>query len=147
MTYMSSLPRGLGSSGLLAVAAIHANWARGSSWPAANRRQLAEAVFGGDELPSAGACGGVAVLLVLAAAFVSGQPRVVPRVQRLGTMGVVTVLSLRGLVGVLGVLLHDRTSEVFARWNHRLYSPLCLVLAALCSASLVADVRQPPVNQ
>ena len=45
--------RTLGVGGLLAVAAVHANWARGSAWPLADRRRLAWTVYGSEVMPSA----------------------------------------------------------------------------------------------
>lgn len=136
--HKTEIARWLGMGGLMTVAAIHANWARGSSWPAPNPQQLAQAVIGGDELPSAAACMAVAGLLTAATGFVGGVPRQSPRLQRLGAAAVVVALSARGAVGALGLLPHDRASQSFARWNRRLYSPLCLTLAALCAVGVFA---------
>lgn len=121
-----------GAVSLFLIAAMHANWARGSSWPAADERRLADAVIGWEKMPSAGACLVVAGLLTLGGNLVAGWPGSKPRLQRIGAAGVSATLAVRGLVGGAGLML--RTSETFLRWNRRLYSPLCLLLAA-CSAA------------
>ena len=132
--------RYLGVGGLLTVAAAHANWATGSSWPLPDRRELARAVIGSEEMPSATACLAVAALLTVAAGFVAGYPRRAPRLGRLGAAGVVAALAARGLVGAVGftpgLMPEQRVPEAFARWDRRLYSPLCLLLAGLCAAGI-----------
>jgi hypothetical protein len=124
----------LGAAGLLFLAGVHANWAAGSAWPAADRVRLARAVIGSDELPGAAPCLTVAALLLLASAFAWGWPRQGSAVQRIGAGGVTAVLLARGLAGFAGVLPQER-SEIFARWNRRAYSPLCLLLGALVAAA------------
>ncbi len=98
------LARNLGVGGLLAVAAVHANWARGSSWPLPDRDQLARTVVGSEEMPPATACLAVTALLTVAAGLVAGAPRGAPRLGRLGTAGAVAVLAARGLVGATGIM-------------------------------------------
>lgn len=131
--------RNLGIGGLLAVAAVHANWARGSSWPLPDRQQLAWMVAGSKEMPPATASLSVAALLSAGAGFVAGFPRRKPRLGRLGAAGVVAVLATRGLMGAVGLMPQQRDSEAFARWDRRLYSPLCLSLASLCAAGLARN--------
>lgn len=121
-----------GTVALFFLAAIHANWARGSSWPASSEQQLAERVIGRDEMPSAGACLVVAALLTVGGSLVAGRPASKPRLQRIGAAGVAATLAARGLVGAAG--LTPITSETFLWWDRRLYSPLCLLLAALSAA-------------
>ncbi|MGF1470642.1 MAG: DUF3995 domain-containing protein [Rubrobacteraceae bacterium] len=120
---------------LFFLAAVHANWARGSSWPAADERQLARAVIGEDEMPSAGACLVVAALLTVGGSLVAGQPAGRPRLQRTGAAGVAATLAARGIAGATGLI--PVTSETFLWWDRRLYSPLCLLLAALSLAGAV----------
>ena len=96
--------RNLGVGGLMAVAAVHANWARGSSWPLSDRRRLARAVYGSEQMPSATACLAVSTLLTVGAGFVAGYPRRAPRLGRVGAAGVVAVLALRGVVGAVGFM-------------------------------------------
>ncbi|MDP9372006.1 MAG: DUF3995 domain-containing protein [Chloroflexota bacterium] len=128
--------RNLGVGGLLAVAAVHANWARGASWPFPDRRRLAWAAAGREEMPSAAACLTITALLSGAAGLVAGFPRRAPRLGRLGAAGVVATLAARGIVGAAGLMPEQRASAAFAYWDRRLYSPLCLVLAGLCAAGL-----------
>ncbi len=128
--------RNLGAGGLLAVAAVHANWATGSSWPLPDRRRLARTVAGSEEMSSAAACLAVAALLTAAAGLVAGLPRGAPRLGGYGAAGVVAVLAARGVAGAVGLMPQQRHSEAFARWDRRLYSPLCLLLAGLCAAGI-----------
>ena len=129
--------RTLGVGGLLAVAVVHAIWAQGSAWPLADRRRLAWTVYGSAAMPSAPACLAVTAVLTVGAGLVAGFPRRAPRLRRLAAAGVVTVLAARGVVGAVGLMPQQRASEGFARWDRRLYSPLCLVLAGLCAAGVV----------
>ncbi len=76
--------RNLGVGGLLAVAAVHANWARGSSWPLLDRRRLTWTVVGSEQMPSAAACLALTALLTVAAGLVAGLPR---RAGRHGSAG------------------------------------------------------------
>ncbi len=46
------------------------------------------------------------------------------------------MLAAHGLVGAFGLMPQQRVSEAFARWDRRLYSPLCLLLAGLCAAGV-----------
>lgn len=125
-----------GAMALFFLAAMHANWARGSSWPASDKQRLAERIIGSDEMPSAGACLVVAALLTVGGSLVAGWPRSKPRLQRFGAAGVATTLAIRGMVGAAG--LTPLTSETFLWWDRRLYSPLCLVLATLSAAGAVS---------
>jgi Protein of unknown function (DUF3995) len=129
----AGLARGLGAGGLLVVAAMHANWARRSWWPAPDEKSIAQAVLGANHMPSSTACLTVASLLTMGSALVLGRPRRLPRVRRLGAGIAVAVLGARGAIGSAGLMPHDRRSVTFKRWNRRLYSPLCLSLAALCA--------------
>ena len=132
----SGMARRLGVAGLLAVAAVHANWARGSAWPLADRHQLARAVAGRAEMPPAAACLAIAGLLSVAAGLVAGVPRGAPRLRRLGATGVVAVLTARGVLGAAGLTPQQADSATFAHWDRRLFSPLCLALAACCAAGI-----------
>lgn len=130
--------------GLAAVALLHAAWARGSTWPAADRRQLTDLVVGrrassGDGgFPDARASWTVAILLSGAAGLTAARAGLVPfpggRTSwpvRVGTGVVTTALLARGASGLVvsGIDLVPTTPE-FRRWNLRLYSPLCLALGA-----------------
>ena len=128
--------RNLGVGGLLAVAAVHANWAMGASWPLPDRRRLARTVVGSEEMPPAAASLAVATLLTAGAGLVAGSPTSAPRLGRFGAAGVVAVLAARGMAGTVGLMPQQRASEEFARYDRRLYSPLCLLLAGLCAAGV-----------
>jgi hypothetical protein len=109
---------------LFAIAGLHVAWGLGSSFPFQNREELADSVVGRDEMPSMMACMAVASLLVLAATLVAGL---------IALPAVTVVLTTRGIAGAMG-----RTSRIsprseslaFVRLDKRLYSPLCLWLAA-----------------
>lgn len=127
--------RGAAAS-LLAIAVLHVNWAWGSSWPFGDREALADEIAGRIEAdpPSAAACLAVACLLGAAAAFVDGRPRRVPGISRLGAAGVVATLAARGGLGMAGrtdLIARGSVSERFRARDRRVYSPLCLTLAAL----------------
>lgn len=95
-------------------------------------------------MPSAAACLAVTALLTVGAGVVAGLPKGAPRLGELGAAGVVAVLAARGAVGAVGLTPglmrrlspEQRVSEEFARWDRRLYSPLCLLLAGLCAAGI-----------
>ena len=125
-----------GAGILFFLAAMHANWARGSSWPAGDEETLARAIIGNDEMPSTGPCLAVAALLTLGGSLVAGWPRGKPRLQRVGAAGVATTLAARGIVGAAGLI--PLTSETFLEWDRRLYSPLCFLLAVLSAAGAVS---------
>ena len=136
----------IASAGLLAIGGLHVVWSTGSSWPMKDRRLLTDAVVGSkDDLPpSPAACLAVAGLLGTAATLVDGRPRALPAISRLGATGVVAVLATRGALGLAGrtdVLSPGSVSDNFRRLDRRVYSPLCLTLAAL---SLPAAFRGRP---
>lgn len=155
---------------MVAAAALHVAWGRGSSFPAPDRAALAEAVVGvrpgaaaargprgraapgaeaapeaalgvprGDNgerppsVPGPAACYAVAALLAAGAVGLNLRG---PIRRRTGLV-VVIVLAARGGAGLAGLLPQD-ASPTFRRWNRRLYSPWCLVLAALASPAIVS---------
>ena len=132
------------AAGLSAIGALHVVWATGSAWPMRDRRVLTDAVVGtdGDQPPNAAACLTVAALLGTAAALVDGRPRAAPALSRIGAAGVVAVLATRGALGLAGrtdVVSPGSLSERFRRNDRRLYSPLCLALAALSAPAIRRD--------
>ena len=118
---------------LVVLAALHVAWGGGSSFPLADRDDLAEAVVGTSIVPGPLPCFGVAAALLVAASAVQNRPRWPGRLRRLALAGIAAVFGGRGLLGLAG-----RTSVVspgsdgarFRRLDRRLYAPLCLVLAA-----------------
>jgi|tagenome__1003787_1003787.scaffolds.fasta_scaffold20389803_2 hypothetical protein len=122
------------SAALAALGALHISWGLGSRWPLRSRAELADSVVGRDTVPGPGACFVVGSLLGTAAALVAGEPRRWPAVSRTGARGVVAVLTVRGVLGLLGrtdLVSPGSSSPRFRRLDRRLYSPLCLVIAAL----------------
>lgn len=123
----------LTATALFAISGLHVAWGLGSSIPFRSREELADAVVGTEEMPSFAACVTVASALALAAVIVAG---VVPLPGRLRTFAlgtVATVLATRGVAGALGrtaVLSAGSDSTNFRRFDKRVYSPLCLWLAA-----------------
>ena len=113
--------------GLAGASAVHAAWAKGSSFPAADEGKLADAVIGRTSMPSALACTAVATLLGSAAALVAGAPA--PRgKRRLGVATVSAALLSRGALGLTGKT--PVASERFRSLDRRLYGPVCLALGA-----------------
>lgn len=137
------LPR-LAGAGMVAAAALHVAWGRGSSFPAPDRATLAEAVIGappgapgnsGPGVPGPAACYAVAGVLSAGAVGINARWPL----RRLVALLVVAALGARGVAGLAGVLPQDATSPTFRRWNRRLYSPLCLLLAALAAPAVAGD--------
>lgn len=136
----------LASATLLALAGLHVNWATGSTWPLPDRESLADEVAGrpGSPPPSVPACLAVAGLLGAASAFVAGRPHRAPRFGRLASAGVVATLATRGGFGIAGrtdLLVPGSTSERFRSRDRRVYSPLCLTLAALSLPAVGSSTR------
>ncbi|HMJ95290.1 MAG TPA: DUF3995 domain-containing protein [Thermoleophilaceae bacterium] len=111
------------STALLAIGGLHVAWGLGASWPRIDREPAGPA-----------ACFAVAGLLGVAAGLVAGRPRRAPRLSRLGARTVTAVLATRGAFGMAGrtdLLASDASSEGFRSMDRRVYSPICLTLAAL----------------
>ena len=126
---------------LFGLAGLHVAWATGSSWPVADRAQLADLMAGraAGSVPSAPACLIVATVLTSASALVAGRPRGLPRLRRLGAAGVAAALGIRGGCGVAGrtdLVSPGSTSSHFRRLDRRYYSPLSLALAAAALSSV-----------
>jgi uncharacterized protein DUF3995 len=121
------------------IAALHAAWGAGSTFPFRTRDELNDTVIGRAATPSAGACYGVAGLLAAAAALVGGFPGRSSRLRRTGVGTVAVVLAARGALGFAGktdLVSPGSTSEHFRNVDRRYFSPLCLALAAGATASL-----------
>jgi Protein of unknown function (DUF3995) len=111
------------SAALLAISGLHVAWGLGASWPRIDR-----------EPAGSMACFAVAGLLGVAAGLVAGRPRRAPGLSRLGARAVTAVLATRGAFGMAGrtdLLASGASSAGFRRMDRRVYSPLCLALAAL----------------
>ena len=124
-----------GALGGLAV--LHGVWAF-SPWPLESRARYAEVLVGvaEEKLPSAKATLGVAGLLSAATSLVLMRADVVPRVgpewlPRWGVRVLAAILLLRGVAGlVVSGFGRGNAPEAFRRLDLRVYSPLCLALAA-----------------
>lgn len=128
------------AAAFLAIAALHAYWALGGCWPGRDPEGLARAVVGGPpgmRFPGRAATWAVVAVLLVAAAVALAVAGVVAlpvpaTLVRAAALGGVAVLALRGLVGFADTRLRPHTvGSRFATLNVRLYSPLCLLLAAL----------------
>lgn len=127
----------LGASLLAGAAALHVVWGRGSSWPAADRRALADVVAGTEEVPDARACLAVATLLAGAAGTVAARPAgPVGRTARGCIAAVLAVRGLTGLTGTTGLLVPWTPSIRFVELDRRCHGPLCLAIAALVASDL-----------
>lgn len=132
------------TAGLGATAMLHAAWATGSSWPAANQDELADLVVGRRPFPSAALTWGVVGLLTTAAGITAAASTTASqrRRVRLGARGVGTVLLARGVGGL--VMSGTEVVESTAVYRHndiRIYSPLCLVLGTAAMRSVRWEPR------
>lgn len=137
---------GVASTSLAAIAALHALWATGSSWPLPDAESIADTVTGrsAERMPGPLPCLAVAAALSLAAALVGGHPRRAPRLSRLGAGGVVGVLTLRGTLGLAGrtdIISPGSSSARLRRIDRRVYSPICLSIAALALPAALRRTR------
>lgn len=122
------------------AAGLHLLWGTGSSWPASDRRELADLVAGTEDFPGTGPCLTVATLLAGAAVVVGRAPG--GRVERVGAAGVAGVFALRGLAGLTGStsrLVPWSPSARFAERDRRWYGPLCLGVSGLVALALALD--------
>jgi hypothetical protein len=118
---------------LFALAGFHVLWGRGSTFPFPDRDGLNDAVIGRGSTPSPGACFAVAGALTVAGALVADVAPLPRPIQRLGVTGVAVVLAARAAFGFSGrtdAVVPGSTSVRFRRLDRRVYSPLCLALAA-----------------
>ena len=121
---------------LVMIGVLHVVWIF-SPWPLRSHEEFARLVVGVTEekLPSTGQTAAVAVLLGLAAYLVVGRADLVAVpgpawLSLVGTAGVGAVLLLRGAGGFA---VSSRQATEFARLDLRVYSPLCVALAACCA--------------
>ncbi|WP_083908498.1 DUF3995 domain-containing protein [Ilumatobacter coccineus] len=146
---MESVAVGFTVAGLGAAGALHALWASGSTWPRDSSDELADLVVGTRPFPSPPATWAVTGLVAGGAWLVLAADGRVPapisvRLTRLGAAGVAGALALRGAGGLVAgaTRLIDVTDE-FRRWDLRVYSPLCLALAA-GAAVAARPTKVPP---
>lgn len=133
----SSLAPATAGVGLGSLAALHLVWAFGWRFPARSRAELAEAVVGAPDMPSAAACVAVAAALGSAGAIAAGAGGVSPQARSARTL-IGAGLVARGVLGA------PAPGDTFRRWDARLYRPACLLLgaASLLSARRGVDARK-----
>lgn len=128
---MKRTARGIGSTGLLAVGALHGVWASGSSWPAKNSKQLAQAVVGDSKgMPEPNVSAGIAAAAVssgLIAGGAFGEGRLVVALRRLMGLGLIAsaVVSDETVLEAIGYSPKGKRSKEL---NQRYYRPVLAVL-------------------
>jgi hypothetical protein len=135
-------------AGLTGLAALHAAWALGSSWPAGSRSELAEAVLSSGErdrlgggLPAPALTSAVALALLGAAGVVRSVAAgaTSPAVRR-AAWGVAAAFAARS-VAYLPAHLGSGRGERYLRLDRALYAPLCFALAA--GTAIVLEEKAP----
>jgi hypothetical protein len=134
---------------LVAVGALHALWAAGSTWPFDDQEGLARTVVNvpASEMPSAALTLVISFLTWIAALLLLGRAGwwrmgMPSWVFTLGTWGVAAVLFGRALLGVQSI----GVDSTHGRLDLAIYSPLCLLLAAL-AAVVAAWGKRPPASR
>jgi Protein of unknown function (DUF3995) len=115
---------------LLAAAATHVAWGRGSTFPYDSAADLADNVIGSPDAPSPAA--GYAVASALAAAAVAVAVPVGGTWRRalLGATAVAFVVrAALGFAGRTDLLVAGSSSRAFRRNDRALFSPVCALLA------------------
>ncbi|HEY3673117.1 MAG TPA: DUF3995 domain-containing protein [Acidimicrobiia bacterium] len=129
---MNAAPRATATT-LFVLAGLHVAWGRGSTFPFADRDGLNDTVVGRASTPPPSACLAVAGALTMAGALVADVAPLPRPIQRLGVTGVAVVLASRAALGFAGrtdAVSPGSASVRFRRLDRRVYSPLCLALAA-----------------
>ena len=123
--------RTLTASALAAAAALHVAWGHGSTFPYTSPAELTDRVVGSSRPPSPTACYAVAAALA-ATAVIAGVPPRSPwhRGLQLSAAAVFATRAAFGFAGRTDLLMAGSTSPAFRRQDRRLYSPICLALAA-----------------
>jgi len=121
------------SLALMAIAAVHAYWGLGGVWPEKSAADLARAVVGDGRprMPEPRTCFVVAALLAGVGAWpwlILARPD--SHFVVAGGIAIAAVFLLRGLAGYNPRWRRRHSVEPFATRDRRLYSPLCMVLAA-----------------
>jgi Protein of unknown function (DUF3995) len=120
------------STAFVAIAALHAYWGLGGTWPERNAADLARAVVGDGRtrMPPPWACFAVALLLLIVAAWPWAM-LAHPDSQPVVIVGIVAtaIFFVRGSAGYSPRWRQRFSTEPFATRDMRLYSPLCMALA------------------
>ncbi|MFI5031346.1 MAG: DUF3995 domain-containing protein [Reyranellales bacterium] len=131
------------STVLVLIAALHAYWGLGGTWPERNAADLARAVVGDGRtrMPPPWSCFVVAVLLLIPAAWpwaLLGAPDSQP-VMVVGIVAV-AIFFVRGSAGYSPRWRQRFSTEPFATRDMRFYSPLCMALATGMMALLARSM-------
>jgi hypothetical protein len=127
-----------------AAAALHLAWGLKVEVPGIDGERLAEAVVGSGPVPGPAACFAVAAALGTAAGLVVGVPRSSPALVGAGRCGVALALSGRaglGLTGHTDLVAPGALTDRFRWWDRRVYTPLCVALAAGTVRAIALDRR------
>ncbi len=120
------------STVLILIAALHAYWGTGGTWPERNAADLARAVVGDGRtrMPPPWACFIVAALLLAVAAWPWAM-LAAPDSEPVLIVGIVSagIFFVRGSAGYSPRWRQRFSTEPFAIRDMRFYSPLCLALA------------------
>jgi hypothetical protein len=135
---MTWLAAGL-SAALIVIAALHAYWGLGGTWPKRTAAELARTVVGNGRtrMPPPWSCFTVAALLLVVAAWPWAMLEE-PHSQPVLVVGIVAaaIFFVRGMAGYSPRWRQRFSAEPFATWDMRLYSPLCMALATAIVALL-----------
>lgn len=125
---------------LLTVSIAHFLWAVGSPWPIRDPELLARTVVGNPNIPRVPRFASFMVaILVLIAAIIGtslGDEASGGVLLTLAGAGLALVFAVRGILGYTPGWRAKFPLEPFATLDRRVYSPLCLIVAA-CFAILV----------
>ncbi len=139
MSTIATLEAGL----LAAIAALHVAWGFGVRWPRRDEPALTALVVGykRDRMPPPRQCFITAAAIFAAAvvvALIAGSVRlpVAPMRATLAGFGVTAVFAARGVAGYLPAWRARFPRQPFATLDRRVYSPLCLAIAATCAILL-----------
>jgi Protein of unknown function (DUF3995) len=139
---MIGLAAGL-STVLVLIAALHAYWGLGGTWPERNAADLARAVVGDGRtrMPPPWSCFTVAALLLVVAAWPWAMVAA-PDNPAAMVVGIVlaAIFFVRGSAGYSPRWRQRFSTEPFATRDMRFYSPLCMALATGMMALLARSI-------
>ena len=121
------------SSALASLALLHVAWGLGSTFHFRTRRRLANVVVGSSKVPSPLSCFVVAGALGTGASLVADAIPARSWIRRISLVVMSAVFACRGALGFAGktsMASPGSDSATFVRLDRRVYSPLCLLLAA-----------------
>lgn len=119
---------------LLSVSLVHLFWAFGMTYPVKSEQELARTVVGAkdiEKMPPRWASFLVSVLVFVAGIWALALSDTTPDfILILGGIAATLIFLLRGIVGYLPKWRTRMCEEPFATLDRKIYSPLCLYLAA-----------------